>query len=396
MKMLKYALLALAIVAVSTGAQLELGPYCGITWPMIAVSADTLDLGRYCSMTWPTGGWALVLYPNLTQDPCADIKKKSDPGGTVQRAGLYSAKGFNNVVVRCDTNASWIWLGTGAADGPFAYTYKKASDGKHKGCIFTAAPRELPIFNTPYPASTNVTHVTGVDFARDTYVTLDLAHEFGQPGASTQASVVDWKARDKTGQGFRDDHDGHDINMAIGTEIRTVAGGTVLAARFRDVSNIPQAKCPGTIKTQGEIWIEHTVSGGSGGQYDEHFVTFYAHLSKIEVKAGDQVQQGQKIGLSGNTGCTTQAHLHFGTFKISNTAGYLTFPMQINTDFSAGKDQNSSNLWRVMIDPYGFYPPAGFDPWAWKAYPNPNDPQAHGALSVNLWALNQAPPTGNW
>jgi murein DD-endopeptidase MepM/ murein hydrolase activator NlpD len=125
------------------------------------------------------------------------------------------------------------------------------------------------------------------------------------------------------------------------------------------------------------------------GQYDEHFVTFYAHLSKIDVKTGDKVQQGQKIGLSGNTGCTTQPHLHFGTFKISNTAGYVEFPMQINTDFSAGEDQNSSNLWQVMIDPFGFYPTAGFDPWAWKAYPQ-------GALSVNLWAPNQAPSTGNW
>ena len=354
-----------------------------------AAPAHAQPLGRYCSMTWPTGGWALVLHPNLTQDPCGEIKKNSNPGGTVQRAGLYSVYGYNNVAVRCDANAGWVQLGIGIGGGPFGYTYNLAAEGKHQSCIFTGSPRELPIFNTPFPEYAQVTHGTGVDFARAPYKTLNLAGEFGQPGASTAAQEVDWLGRDETAGKFVNDHDGHDLVMPAGTPILAAAGGIVLAARFRDVSQIPQANCPGMIKIQGEVWIEHTISGGAGGQYDEHFVTFYAHLSTIDVIAGNKVQQGQSLGLSGDTGCSSQAHMHFGTFRISNTADYLAFPLQINTDFSAGKDQNSSNLWQVMIDPYGFYAPAGFDPWAWKAYPL-------GALSVNLWLPNQAPNTGAW
>ncbi|MEA2672435.1 MAG: hypothetical protein QOG45_2655, partial [Chloroflexota bacterium] len=45
--------------------------------------------------------------------------------------------------------------------------------------------------------------------------------------------------------------------------------------------------------------------------HDGHTFTLYGHLESFAVHPGDQVKQGQVIGLVGSTGNSTGPHTHF-------------------------------------------------------------------------------------
>jgi len=97
--------------------------------------------------------------------------------------------------------------------------------------------------------------------------------------------------------GFRSDpfthrlkmHYGIDFTGSIGTPVHVTGDGVVIVAEY-------------TFDGYGKnIIVDH----GFG------YKTRYAHLSKIDVKAGDKVKRGQIVGLLGNTGRSTGPHLHY-------------------------------------------------------------------------------------
>ena len=83
-------------------------------------------------------------------------------------------------------------------------------------------------------------------------------------------------------------HKGIDWAVPTGTAVVASSGGTVTRAGWGSGYGYV-------------VYIRH-----SDGRE-----TRYAHLSKVLVKAGQSVSQGQKIALSGNTGRSTGPHLHF-------------------------------------------------------------------------------------
>lgn len=50
----------------------------------------------------------------------------------------------------------------------------------------------------------------------------------------------------------------------------------------------------------------------------------FAHLSKVSVKAGQNVTEGTQLGVSGNTGVTTGPHLHYDA-RVMGTAWNSSF-----------------------------------------------------------------------
>ena len=99
-------------------------------------------------------------------------------------------------------------------------------------------------------------------------------------------------------------HAGIDIGGEVGTEIIAAMEGTVEeVSSYGDYGNHLKI-------TNGEV------------------STLYAHCSKILVKQGDYISQGQKIAEVGNTGRTTGPHLHFEISRSGRTvdpAAIITF-----------------------------------------------------------------------
>lgn len=83
-------------------------------------------------------------------------------------------------------------------------------------------------------------------------------------------------------------HNGVDYGAPTGTAVRSVGDGSVEMAGWQNgFGNVVQIRHAG----------DRT--------------TVYAHLSKIDVKKGQRIEQGQRIGAVGATGWATGPHLHF-------------------------------------------------------------------------------------
>jgi hypothetical protein len=92
--------------------------------------------------------------------------------------------------------------------------------------------------------------------------------------------------------------------------------GTVIYSQLQ-TNNPPHPvpdPCPGRLFNFGNvIVIEHSVGG-------TRYESVYAHLSVRQASVGNHVTKGQQIGIYGDTGCTTGAHLHFEV-RMGGTAG---------------------------------------------------------------------------
>jgi len=97
-------------------------------------------------------------------------------------------------------------------------------------------------------------------------------------------------------------HNGIDYGAAEGDSVKAACGGTVILAEHNFFYN-------GTF-----IMISHGL-----GLY-----TIYLHLSKLHVKRGDIVKQGDLIGEVGSTGRSTGPHLHFGAQLFKKQIDPLT------------------------------------------------------------------------
>ena len=90
----------------------------------------------------------------------------------------------------------------------------------------------------------------------------------------------------------KENHNGLDIAVPEGTDVIAVKSGMVTEVR--------------TSATYGKV-LEYETKDG--------YTVMYAHLSKVLVKQGEEIKQGQVVAKSGNTGLSTGPHLHYSLWK---------------------------------------------------------------------------------
>jgi len=126
--------------------------------------------------------------------------------------------------------------------------------------------------------------------------------------ASGQRFAIDFLQVDSAGNSRRPGTDASKNSnyYAWGTELLAVADGVVAATKDSIPENVPGGRA---------VKIDLTTVGGNfvgidigGGKY-----ALYAHVQpgSLRVKVGDRVKRGQVIALLGNSGNSTEPHVHF-------------------------------------------------------------------------------------
>lgn len=140
-------------------------------------------------------------------------------------------------------------------------------------------------------------------------------------------------------------HPGYDYRAVTNTSIRAVAAGIIVNSSGQPCLLKGITSCA----PFGAIAVDH----GNG------YISQYLHLNRVDVYAGQQVFEGQQIGLSGETGAPGQPHLHFEVFKLRN---------------GATNNYNPGNY--AVVDPYGFDTTSGIQDYL---------SNITGITNVKLW-----------
>jgi len=131
----------------------------------------------------------------------------------------------------------------------------------------------------------------------------------------SQRFAIDWVELNADGEAFHGDSKDNKNYRAYGAEIYSVADGLVTEVKDGIPQNTPGENSRAVPMTLETVGGNHVIMKIGDGLY-----AFYAHLQpgSLRVKVGDRVRRGQILGLVGNSGNSTQPHLHFDICNVSS------------------------------------------------------------------------------
>jgi murein DD-endopeptidase MepM/ murein hydrolase activator NlpD len=141
--------------------------------------------------------------------------------------------------------------------------------------------------------------------------------------AIAQRFAIDWLQLREDGRSFTGDPKDNKNYRCYGAEALAVADAVVVEVKDGIPENIPgltSRAVPITLETVGG---NHVILDLGQGHY-----AFYAHLQpgSLRVKLGDKVRRGQVLGLVGNSGNSTEPHLHFHITDANSPLGSEGLP----------------------------------------------------------------------
>ena len=225
---------------------------------------------------------------------------------SVQQGSLVLGKVPADATVRYGTrvlrptNYGTVVFGIGRDEaGPVSVDIT-TSDGRMQTARITVTPRDWPVENVRGVPPKTVEPPPDIAARIEREQAQVVAARVRDDDRADFAQAFVWPVKGRISGRFgnqrvyngvpKSPHSGMDIAAPTGTPVLAPASGIVTFA------------APDLYLTGGTLLLDH------GHGVSSNFL----HLSRIDVKVGDRVQQGQVIGAVGATGRATGPHLHWG------------------------------------------------------------------------------------
>jgi hypothetical protein len=142
-----------------------------------------------------------------------------------------------------------------------------------------------------------------------------------------QRFAIDWLQLRDDGLSFTGDRLDNKNYRCYGSDVLAVADATVVTVKDGIPQNVPGVNSRAVPITLETVGGNHVILDLGGGKF-----AFYAHLQpgKIRVKNGDRVKAGEVLALLGNSGNSTEPHLHFHICDRNSALACEGLPYHLN------------------------------------------------------------------
>jgi murein DD-endopeptidase len=288
------------------------------------------------------GKWHLVYelhVTNLGKWDCLLTRLDVMSGDAEKPAASYSGPGLEEMVVRPGQTVEpkakigpgafaivYLWLTFDKAeDVPAKVTHRIAMKiGDYPEAITLAG---VPVSTDRKPVPVISSPLLGGEWVAANGPSNTSAHRrafipINGRAYISQRFAIDWVELNPDGKTYQGDAADNKNYRAYGAEIHAVADGVVTQTKDGIPQNVPNQPpvVPITLETIGG---NHVIMDIGNGLY-----AFYAHLQpgSVRVRVGDKIRRGQVLGLLGNSGNSTEPHLHFHISSANSELGSEGLP----------------------------------------------------------------------